>query len=47
VNLEFKDLPPTAALMLLHQALLNAGITITPVDDHTDTAQLIAPTAKS
>jgi RNA polymerase sigma factor (sigma-70 family) len=47
VNVEFKDLPPTAALMLLQQALLNAGITITPVDDHTDTAQLIAPSTKS
>lgn len=38
VAVEFKDLPPTAAIMLLQQALLRAGIVITVIDDQHATA---------
>ncbi len=43
VDVDFKDLPPTAAVMLLKQALLRAGLNITVVDEKTEAVGLHPP----
>ena len=46
ITLQFAELPPTAAAMLLKQALLQAGIVITATGDATESVRLANPSPK-